>query len=351
MGLAARDALGDINMQTTETTSVPLVRHRERTPVLMIGHGSSGTSILALLLRNYLQISFGTESQFVVHYYNRQHRYGDLREDANLRRLVRDISRERWFRRCEKFGYHVDPEGIVQDVRVRSYRGVLDAVFGQFARSSGMVRWGDKAPEYAHHLPVLGQLFPDARYIHMVRDGRDVANSVMGRYWGAKNVFVAAQEWRKGVELIDAFTASLPQDRLIVVRYEDLLAQPVDVFARLISFLQIDDSNGNVRRHVEQHAGEDLKTSNFDKWRRWPQKDRLRFERIAGDLLRKHGYETLICDVEDRFGMAEHCYWHLHNKFWKWTYPRYWQDNAYRARLRLVDAWRTLRSKICGRSV
>ena len=87
----------------------------------------------------------------------------------------------------------------------RSYRGVLDAVFGQLADNNNTDRWGDKSPEYVQDLDVVGELFPDAKYIHLIRDGRDVALSVMSRYWGPKNIYTAATEWKQAIEAVDAF--------------------------------------------------------------------------------------------------------------------------------------------------
>ena len=57
------------------------VRHNSQTPVFIVGHCSSGTSILSRLMRNYLRVSFGTESQFMVRFYRTLDWYGDLRDD------------------------------------------------------------------------------------------------------------------------------------------------------------------------------------------------------------------------------------------------------------------------------
>ena len=67
------------------------IRHRRTDPVFVIGHGRSGTSILATLLRQHLRVAFGTESQFFIRYHRQLARYGDLSREAN-RRAVRAMA-------------------------------------------------------------------------------------------------------------------------------------------------------------------------------------------------------------------------------------------------------------------
>ncbi len=320
------------------------VQHNNTSPVMIVGHGSSGTSILTRLMRDYLGVAFGTESQFIVHYYRRLHRYGSLDNDANLRRLVGDILGERWFARSRKFGgFAPSLDATLADVRQRTYRGVLDAVFGQLAKHLGTTRWGDKTPEYTHDLAVIGELFPDAKYIHMLRDGRDVALSVMGRYWGAKNAFTAAQEWKEAVGQVDDFLVSIPDEQKLVITYEGMLSKPVEAFAQMIDFLEIDNRDNKLLDAVSESIAADLMRTNYDKWRtKMSPADRRRFERVAADTLAHHGYETMIEEDANEPSALSRCYWWCDNKLRKWTYARYWQDNLYKAALRTRDAMRAV---------
>jgi len=323
------------------------VVHTKTEPVMIIGHGSSGTSILTRLMRDYLNVAFGTESQFIIHYYNRLPMYGDLNDDGNLRALVEHILRERWFERCGKWGFATDVDAVFADVKSRTYRGVLDATFGQLAKHFGHTRWGDKTPEYTHHLATIGELFPDAQYIHMVRDGRDVALSVSNRYWGHKNVYCAAHEWKHEVSQVDAFTDTLRGDQVIEISYEGLLANPVDTFAKIVGFLEIDDSKGTLRHRIENELPGDLNRGNFDKWKtQWSQQQQLSFERIACDVLARHGYDTILEEPDANDNPLKKLYWHADNRVRKWMYADYWKDNLYKAKLRTRNAARRVQSAL-----
>lgn len=205
--------------------------HMRSTPVHIIGHARSGTSILADVLRRYLNISFGTESQFIIRFEKKLAQYGDLRSEGNIKRLIRDVAQERCFQRWHKFdGFVLDAEQIFHDLPERSYRGVLEAAFMQLAQHGGMNRWGDKTPEYVFHLPVLYHLLSDAQYIHIVRDGRDVALSIFQQEFGAKNVYKAAIDWRQQMQLVHHFAQTLPPEQFVEIRYEDFLGATDETF-------------------------------------------------------------------------------------------------------------------------
>ena len=175
---------------------------RTASPVFVIGSARSGTSIFARLLRNYLNISFGTESQFIIRFYKHLGRYGNLTEDVNLKRLISDIGRERCFKRWRKFGYAFDANRVFSKIQHRTYSGVLDAIFSDLADSNGMKLWGDKTPEYTYNLDILYDLFPEGRFLHIVRDGRDIALSNLNTHFGAKNIAVAAIRWKHQLECV-----------------------------------------------------------------------------------------------------------------------------------------------------
>ncbi len=215
--------------------------HMRSTPVHIIGHARSGTSILVDVLRRYLNISFGTESQFIIRFEKKLAQYGDLRSEGNIKRLIRDVAQERCFQRWHKFdGFVLDAEQIFHDLPERSYRGVLEAAFMQLAQHRGMNRWGDKTPEYVFHLPVLYHLLPDAQYIHIVRDGRDVALSIFQQEFGAKNVYKAAIDWRQQRQLVHHFAQTLPPEQFVEIRYEDFLGATDETFRQLVDFLDIE---------------------------------------------------------------------------------------------------------------
>ncbi|WP_197444002.1 sulfotransferase family protein [Maioricimonas rarisocia] len=313
------------------------VRHRSTTPVHVLGHARSGTSVFVRLLRKYLHVAFGTESQFIFRFQQRLAEYGDLHQETNRRRLVEDICRERWFERTHRrLGFETTPDAILADVSDFTYAGVLDATFRQLAGYLEMQRWGDKTPEYINHLPDLYALFPDARYIHVARDGRDVALSAFEQPFGMKNIYCAAVDWTDAMQKVQAFRRRCPESQFFEVRYEDFLTDPVPVFEQLIAFLDIDDTDGSLRQFIADNIDGDLKRGNFEKWRtRLSPAEIRRFDRIAHDHLVHFGYES-TANASVVPGGLPAVWWNLDNKARKLLRADYWNDNLYKLRLRLT---------------
>ena len=316
------------------------VQHTTRSPVFVIGAARSGTSILCTLLRRYLAISFGTESQFITRIYRTLPHYGNLRHDANLRRLVDDVAKSRCFERwTRRFGCTVDADLAYERAAsgTRSFAGVLDAFFGQLADHHQMPRWGDKTPEYNFNLPVLLSLFPAAQFVHIVRDGRDVALSGFRMHFGAGNAYRAALQWRRTMLHVGHFCATLPPSQVCTLHYETLLREPADTLGDLARFLGIANTDA-ILPAIAEDVPSQVRSENGGKWRTaMSLQDQRLYESVAGDELRAAGYPTPH-GVERRIGPMERAYWEAHHLVRKALRKHHWSDTLYRAGLR----WRTV---------
>lgn len=312
------------------------VTHTRRTPVYVIGYPRSGTSATCKLLRRYHKVSFGTESQFIVRYYKRLSQYGNLNDDENLRRLIKDISAERFFTRSQRnWGFVFDPARAFSEITKRTYSGLLDAIFRQLAEHNGMVRWGDKTPDYNSDLRVLRHLFPDAQFIHIVRDGRDVALSIREMNFGPTNACEAARQWARALDAIRSFARELPADQFFELRYEDLTDGPVETMAALADFLGIDDSAGRLREFLRGNIATDVKADNSGKWRRrLSPRDVERFEAVAGAQLATFGYDLVFGRQARTVSASERRYWQLRSRVSRMLMPSAWRDNWYKLGVR-----------------
>jgi hypothetical protein len=318
--------------------------HHVRTnPVFVIGFARSGTSLVCRLMRRYLKVSFGTESQFILRYLALLPTYGDLRVDAHVRRLLEDIGRERFCARSQNnWGFRYDPGRAFAELRGRSFRDVLEAVFGQLAAHNGMSRWGDKTPSYNEDLPALCQLFPDAQFVHAVRDGRDVALSISQTSFGPKNACECAQDWSQTQQTIRIFAAMVPPDQFFQMRYEDLTARPLATLHALALFLgvQVDDA---VISAMRAGLPTDVRAGNTGKWW-WTMHPREveRFEGVAAHSLLAAGYPLALRGHARRIGPVERWSWRMRGRAVRLARRDAWRDTAYRCRLRAKAVGRRL---------
>ena len=197
----------------------------------------------------------------------------------------------------ERF-HHDDPEfqevGQVYARRERvieSVRNLCDTVFGEFVRD-GQTHAAERTPWHVYHLPLIAEIYPDASFVHIIRDGRDATRSIVAQPWGPDNVKEAAEEWRSSVAAgLDA--APVLGDRLLEVRYEEVLADPRSRIGRIYEHHGLE---GGIDEALEAagakaNIGRQDKRVGTGKWREdWGRRELRDFNRVAGDLLAELGY-------------------------------------------------------------
>jgi hypothetical protein len=140
--------------------------------------------------------------------------------------------------------WDVDLESLRSGARVDERAGfaeVVDAVFRSYASAHGKARWGDKTPGYVTHIPLLARLFPEAQFVHVIRDGREVAASLVTWSWGPPSAISGAFWWVHKVRAGRRSGRRLPPGRYVEVRLEDLVAGPEPTLHDLCRFLGEDD--------------------------------------------------------------------------------------------------------------
>jgi len=169
----------------------------------------------------------------------------------------------------------------------RALRRMISVLFDTHARRDGKLRWVNKTPAYIDILPVLGRVFPEMRFVHCVRDGRDVAASVLSQPWGPKTVEEAAQWWVNKVRRGRAFGALRPS-RYFEVRFEDLLAAPEYTLSRVFAFVGESRDATEVMEEYGRRFSLDIGRSS--RWTDWTQQQLNAFDQHGGALLDELGY-------------------------------------------------------------
>ena len=182
---------------------------------------------------------------------------------------------------------------VDRDRLIDAVRDLCDAVFIDFLDPDAS-RVAERTPLHVLHLELIAEIYPDARFVHIIRDGRDVARSIAAREWGAKTIEGAAEEWRECVRA--ARRAALPTTRYREVRYESLLTEPKGTIAELYAWLGLPATPEVVGEGVLEarrplnvdRARPEVGTG---KWRDdFSPTDLTAFARVAGDLLAELGY-------------------------------------------------------------
>jgi hypothetical protein len=263
----------------------------------VVGSKRSGTTLLRAMLDASPVLAIPPESQFIPVLAPRAGEAFDVaafvRELLVLPRLSYwDIDKE------------VLRSGIMSEPPA-TYPDAVRRVYAIYAATQGKERYGDKTPGYAGDIDGLAAMFPEAVFIHLIRDGRDVVPAVLDADdWGPTRLVDAAFNWRRIVNAGRASGKRLGPARYVEVRYEDLVADPAPTLERLCAF--IDTPVDPVMLHPEARAERVIAgfsrpqthaslrepiTVGLRDWRRdLPRRDVELVEELIGDTLEELGY-------------------------------------------------------------
>jgi hypothetical protein len=247
----------------------------------------------------------------------------DLPRGASPERLAEIVlSHRRWG------DFYLDADELRERLRgleqSTSPGNVVRAFYSLYAERQGKPRWGDKTPGYTRYMLKIQEALPEARFVHLIRDGRDVALSALRQDWGPNSVAKAAIRWKDRIEKAREEARGL--DHYLEVHYEDLVLDTERTLRGICEFCELPWDPAVLRFYERaekrlQEKARDLppppnrphrsprpgalrllshalvkeppKADRVGQWRtEMSAADRVEYERVAGDLLTDLGYEV-----------------------------------------------------------
>ena len=209
-------------------------------PVFVVGSSRSGTTLMYSILLSSGEFAIYQAETMLLSVC--KPKYGDLSNDKNYEKFIND-----WIRSKQFYRSGLDPVKFQQDAvsHRSSYTEFMRFFMETTARNQGKKRWAEQTPGHVFHLDTLADKFPDAKFVHMIRDGRDVAISRRKLGWtstsskGAVRQLVhAALDWEECVKAGLKHSKQLG-DRYIEIKYEELIENLDSTLKRLNHFLQL----------------------------------------------------------------------------------------------------------------
>lgn len=193
-----------------------------------------------------------------------------------------------------QWGLDITAEDLFQELSPRpTFLCLIDHLLLAMRRKkvAQPVAWGDKTPHYLSDWPILLELFPDAKFIFIARDGRDVTLSLLKKPWGPSTVIGCAFYWARLNREKPRLKDRISDTQLMFLSYENLLTDAEKRVRELYRFLAepLDEES------LEKLIGP-TKHDNAGKWRSVMTSKQIRqFEAVAGDELMALGY-SLNCE-------------------------------------------------------
>lgn len=268
-------------------------------PIFILGNPRSGTSLLGRMLNSHPGIAVPYEAHVYNVFWRWHKRYEPLTDPARRRRLAMDMLSMRARRYWSK---PPGVEAVLERIERPSFHGVFEAMLNAWAAGQNKPRWGEKTPQNGPYWRVINEGFPDARFIHLVRDGRDCALSWIAANFGPKLTYPAAVKWARYVDDMQAMRDELGPHRVYELRYADLINDTESSLHAICDFLdepfdpamleyhRADDTYMTERRN-NRNLKQPVITDNAAKWKtRMSTRNQRIFEAVAGEQLRRYGY-------------------------------------------------------------
>lgn len=218
----------------------------------IVGSPRSGTTLLRLMLDSHSDLAIPPETHFIPQLV--QEWPLSNQKEFFLKTLTEHRS---WG------DFHMDPTVLESKIFAISLFDLtlgLRAFYQLYAERFGKKRWGDKTPLYVTSMELIQKLLPEARFIHLVRDGRDVAVSLRNLWFGPKSLEEKASRWVWTIK--EARRQAQNMKHYLEVRYEDLILDTVNTLKRICGFIDFPWNPGMLNYH--ERAGERLTELNRD---------------------------------------------------------------------------------------
>jgi Sulfotransferase family len=271
----------------------------------------SGTTLLRLMLDSHPELAIPGETHWLPKLIKAFERGKQTSDDAAA--LI--IDHKRWG------DFHLDGEMLQERIRALKPVTAADAIrafYLLYAEREGKMRYGDKTPGYVKEMRRIQRVLPEARFVHIIRDGRDVSLSHLRMNWGPETYAESAKLWRNRIRKARKMAPSI--DHYMEIHFEDLVDDTEGVLHKVCDFIELDFDPVMLDYHeraeqrlsekarelprknrppqpaearMESHrlAKEPPRSDRIGMWReRMTPEEIAEYEAVAGDMLVKLGY-------------------------------------------------------------
>lgn len=270
-------------------------------PFFIVGSERSGTTMLRLMLNEHHRLFIPKECHFISELLKHYHP-DETFSQADMKHafsVVTDL--QRWK------DWDMSTDALWDDFskfKELALGEFINTIFMQPCRLSNKQRWGDQTPKYVFSMMKIYKIYPSAKFIHIVRDGRDVCVSMLATKWFGSSIRKIASKWVASVETAEENGRALGNQCYIRINYENIVTDSEGKLREITGFLGENfdvamlvfykNAHKNINTQAAKYLRKTMKQpeiSDLNRWKNelsWTQV--LVYEAVAGVTLLNMGY-------------------------------------------------------------
>src|SRR5579883_179752 len=271
-------------------------------PFFIVGSSRSGSTLLRLMLTSHSRIAIPSETWYLIALLGKfpfDRRLQENEVGAAVSMMTNHYTWPDMGIDASEFRHRA---ASLSGARLRD---LVEIVYRWHMEVDGKSRWGDKTPGYIEIVPALAAMFGDAKFIHLIRDGRDVAKSFQRQGWHGPWMHGYAREWLRAVEADLRLGRTPLNERILRVHYEDLVLHPEATLRGICAFIderfedqmllwrgRVDQALPERVKRIHSSLGRGLNPSDVSRWKReMTAREVFVAEALIGAQLSHFGYE------------------------------------------------------------
>jgi hypothetical protein len=279
-------------------------RKKESQPIQIIGTQRSGSNLFRLMLNQLDNVIAPHPPHILQRFFPVMNHYLKSDNEINFQKLVDDVCRMVELNPVQLVKNTLDRIKVLENCSDRTLISLFHSIYDYFAKEEDAKYWVCKSMANMNFVDELETSDRKHYYIHLFRDGRDVACSFKKAIVGEKHIYHLAKKWKHDQERCLQLAKKVDDFRYICIKYEQLIQNSSAEIKKVCKFLNITFKEAFMNYHESEaskstaksgkmwaNVGKPLMKNNFNKYRKQLSKEEIIiFEHIAGDMLVKLGY-------------------------------------------------------------
>ena len=271
--------------------------------IIIIGTQRSGSNLLRLMLNQHSQIAAPHPPHVMQTFMPLLPKYGDLNNSDSFMQLATDVCSFVMLNPVP-WGFNYDAKTVAAKAKSHTLVGIYEVIYETYAAAQQKTFWCSKSMTNLYFIPQIRAAGVHPFYIHLIRDGRDVAASFRKAIVGEKHCYHIARQWKEDQETAEKNCHEFAADRYIPVMYENLIRDPENTLRILLHHMGLQFEATMLQYHQTNEAQKTAEAgkmwdnvrkpvmvTNSNKFLSQLSEEDVRiFESVAGDVLQRHGY-------------------------------------------------------------